>query len=60
MLIMVSDHRLWGRIMPWRDGRLLGGTCRFKVCDVGGNDFGLPFLDRVKERLRLGGQVEWP
>lgn len=59
MLVMMSNHRLWGRMMPWGGRRLLGDARRFEVCDVGRNDLGLPFLNRNQERLHLEGIVEW-
>jgi hypothetical protein len=53
VLIMMRNHRLRGRIVPRRGGWLLGGTCRFEVCDVRRNDLGLPFLNRYQGRLYL-------
>ena len=45
--------------MPRGDRLLLGGGRRFKVCDVGRNDLGLPFLNSDQERLYLKEGFEW-
>jgi len=45
--------------MPRGNGWLLGCGRRFKVCDVGRDDLGLPFLNRGQERLYLKEDVEW-